>query len=139
MQSGFDLTPSSPAVLSLAIQRAAPLLQSASITSETLSSFTLVLTGYSTTRALTKLDIQVAPKPGQNFSTTQLSVDVSSAASSWFQGAASQGFGGSFLVAIPFSLSNGSTTSDLVHLLQSLSITATNDVGTSSAISVPIP
>jgi hypothetical protein len=85
------------------------------------------------------LDIQVTPKQGQNFSTTQLSVDLSSAASSWFQGAASQGFGGSFLVAIPFSLSNGSTTNDLVHLLQSLSITATNDVGTSSAISVSIP
>ena len=139
MQSGFDLTPSSPTVLSLTIQRAAPQLLSASVASETLSSFTLVLNGYSTTRALSKLNIQVTPKQGQNFSSTQLSIDVSSAASSWFQGAASQGFGGSFSVAVPFSLSNGSTTDDLVHLLQSLSITATNDVGTSSAISVPIP
>jgi len=66
-------------------------------------------------------------------------VDVTTAASAWFQSATSQGFGGSFLVAIPFTLQNGSTTTDLVHLLQSLSITATNDVGASSSISVAIP
>jgi len=139
MQGGFDLTPSSPTVLTLTIPSAAPLIQSASVTSETLSSFTLVLTGYSTTRSLRQFDIQITPKQGQNFSNTHLTVDVSSAATTWFQGTTSQGFGGSFLVAIPFILSNGSTTDDLVHLLQSLSVTASNTVGASSSVSIPIP
>ena len=138
-QGGFDLTPSSPDVLTLTIQRSAPQLLSASVTSETLSSFALVLNGYSTTRTIRQLDIQITPKQGQSFSTTHLTIDVSSASSAWSQSPASQGFGGSFLVTIPFTLSNGNTTGDLVHLLQSLSITATNDVGTSSALSVPIP
>jgi hypothetical protein len=139
IQGGFDLTPSSPNVLSLTIQRSAPQLLNASVTSQTLSSFTVVLNGYSTTRAIRQLDIQITPKQGQNFSVTHLTVDVSSASSAWFQGAASQGFGGSFLVAIPLILANGNTTADLVHMLQSLSITATNDVGASSAVSVTIP
>lgn len=139
MQGGFDLTPSSPNALTLTIQRSAPQLLNASISAQTLSSFTVVLNGYSTTRAIRQLDIQIAPRQGQNLSVTHLTIDVSSASSAWFQSAASQGFGGSFLVAIPFNLSNGNTTDDLVRLLQSLSITATNDVGASSAVSVTIP
>jgi hypothetical protein len=64
---------------------------------------------------------------------------VSSASSAWYQSAASTPFGGAFLIAIPFVLSNGSSTTDLVHMLQSLTITATNSVGVSTSISVPIP
>jgi hypothetical protein len=139
MQGGFDLTPSSPSVLTLTIQRSAPQLLSASVTSKTLSSFSVVLNGYSTTHAIRQLDIRLTPQSGQTFSATHLTIDVSSASSAWFQSTASKGFGGSFLVTIPFALSNGNTTDDLVQLLQSLSITATNDVGTSSEVSVSIP
>lgn len=139
MQGGFDLTPSSPQTLTLTIPKLAPQLINASVSSVTLSSFTVTLSGYSTTRAMRQFDIQITPKSGQRFSTTHLAIDVNSAATSWFQSTASQGFGGSFLVAIPFALSNGSTTTDLVHLIQSLSITATNDVAASNAVSVGIP
>jgi hypothetical protein len=138
-QGGFDLTPSSPDVLTLTIQKAAPQLLSANVTAQTLSSFTVALNGYSTTRTIRQLDIQIAPKQGQNFTTTHLTIDVSSGSSAWFQSITSQGFGGSFLVAIPFNLSSGNSADDLVHMLQSLSITATNDVGASSAVSVTIP
>ena len=111
----------------------------ASISAQTQTSFTVVLTGYSTVRALKQLDVNISPRAGETFTTTHLTIDVSTPASSWFGGATSQAFGGSFLVAIPFSLSNGSSNTDLVHLLQSLSITATNDVGASSAVAVTIP
>ncbi|HYW46538.1 MAG TPA: choice-of-anchor D domain-containing protein [Bryobacteraceae bacterium] len=139
IQDGFDVTPSSPAALTLTIPRSAPQLLSGNVTAETLTTFTLTLSGYSTTRSLTKFDVQITPKQGQSFATTHLTFDVSSASASWFQGTASQGFGGAFSVEVPFVLQNGSTTNDLVHLLQSLSITATNEVGASTAISVPIP
>ena len=138
-QGGYSLTPPSPTTLTLTIARSAPQLTGGSITSETLSSFTLILSGYTTTRGLQTLNIQITPKQGSKFSTSQLTVDVSSAATSWFQGTTSQTFGGSFLIAIPFTLQNGSSTNDLVHSLQSLSITAVNDAGTSNALSVTIP
>ena len=138
MQTGFDLTPASPAVLTLTIPRLATQLQNASVSGETTNSFTVVLTGYTTTRTLRQLDIQVTPQAGQNLSASHLTIDVNSSSAAWFQSAASQAFGGSFLVAIPFTLSGGSAT-DLVHLLQSLSITATNDVGASNALTLAIP
>lgn len=138
-QNGYNLTPSSPTTLTLTVPQAAPQLSSASVTSETLVSFTLILNGYTTTRGLTQLAIQITPKQGQTFSTTSLTINVSSASGAWFQTTTSQAYGGAFLIEIPFVLSNGSTTDDLVHRLQSLSITATNGVGTSSALTVPIP
>src|SRR6201999_4414214 len=80
-QGGFDLTPASPDVLTLTIQKAAPQLVSASLTSQTFTSFTVVLNGYSTTRTIRQLDIQITPRQGQNFSTTHLTIDVSAASS----------------------------------------------------------
>ena len=138
-QSGFALTPDSPPALTLNIARSIAQLTNQSVTAETTTSFTVLLSGYSTTRALTQLTVQINPKAGATFSTTSLTINVASTASSWFQSLTSQAYGGGFSVAIPFTLSNGATTSDLVHQLQSLTITATNDVGTSSAITVPIP
>jgi hypothetical protein len=138
-QNGFDLTPASPTSLTLTIPSSVAQLSSESVTTETLSSFTVILTGYSTTHAVTQLNIQVNPKQGDTFSASNLTINVSSAASVWYQSAASTPFGGAFLIEIPFVLSNGSTTADLVHMLQSVTITATNSVGVSNSISVPIP
>ncbi|HEY2845046.1 MAG TPA: hypothetical protein VGJ09_15395, partial [Bryobacteraceae bacterium] len=139
MHGGFDLTPATPDALTIAIPRMAPKLGSATISSQTTAGFTLVLSGYSTTRGMRQLDIQFTPKAGENFSATKLTIDVSTAASGWYQSAASQSSGGAFAAAIPISLANGSSTDDLVHRLQSLSITATNDAGVSTAVTVPIP
>jgi hypothetical protein len=138
-QNGFNLTPSSPTSLTLTIPSSVAQLSSESVTTETLTSFTVILSGYATTHALTQLNIQINPKPGDTFSTTNLTINVSSASSAWYQSTASTPFGGAFLLEIPFVLSNGSSTADLVHMLQSLTITATNGVGVSSSISVPIP
>jgi hypothetical protein len=138
MQGGFNMTPATPDSLTLTIARSAPQLLSASITSQTLNSFTLVLSGFSTTRTVHQLDIQITPRQGEDFSTTRLTLDVSSASSGWFQSTASQPFGGAFIVAIPFALQNGSSTDDLVRRLQSLSVTAANEIGVSNGVSVPI-
>jgi hypothetical protein len=138
MQGGFNMTPATPDSLTLTIARSAPQLLSASITSQTLNSFTLVLSGFSTTRTVRQLDIQITPRQGENFSTTRLTLDVSSASSGWFQSAASQPFGGAFVVAIPFVLQSGSSADDLVRRLQLLSVTATNELGASNGLEVPI-
>jgi hypothetical protein len=139
MAGGFDMTPTAPDTLSVTIGRSAPQVLSASIASQTLNSFSLLLSGFTTTRGLRQIDIQITPKNGETFTAARLTVDVSSSASAWFQGTASQAFGGSFLVTIPFNLQNGSSTDDLVHRLQSLAVTATNDVGTSNTVTVVIP
>ena len=138
LQNGFNMTPVSPATLTMTIPGAAPQLLTGSISSASTSSFTLILSGYTTTRVLNQLSVQFTPTSGQTFNPSHLTIDVSAASASWFQGTAASGFGGSFLVEVPFTLSNGNSTTNLVGLLQSLSITATNNAGTSSALVVPL-
>jgi hypothetical protein len=138
MKGGFDMTPPSPAPLTIAIPSTAPQLLSATLTSPTTTSFTVVLNGFSTTRALSQLEVDITPQAGVNLSATHLTIDVGTAAASWYQSSASQTAGGTFLAAIPFVLQNGSSTDDLVHRLQSVSITATNQAGKSTSVTVPI-
>jgi hypothetical protein len=138
LPNGFNLTPSSPNVITLAIPALAPQLLTGTVAAETTNGFTLTLTGFTTTRVLNQFSVQFTPVQGHTFNPAQLTIDVSTASAAWFQGTAASGFGGSFLVAIPFTLSEGSSTANLVQLLQSVSITATNAVGTSSAIVVAI-
>ena len=137
LQNGFDMTPALSPAVSLTLARSAPQLLTGSIASQTGSSFALVLGGYSTTRGLRQLDIQITPAAGANFTATRLTVELSSPSSAWFQGAASLPFGGSFLITVPFVLQGGG--GDMVRLLRSLSVTATNDAGTSDPITVTIP
>jgi hypothetical protein len=138
LEGGFDLTPVSPVALTMRIPRSAPRLLTGTITNETLSGFAVTLTGYSTSRSLRQLDIQFTPKSGENFATTHLTIDVASASVAWFQGAPSQQSGGAFQIAIPFTLQNGSTSDDLVHRLESLAVTATNETGSSTALLIPV-
>jgi hypothetical protein len=138
LQGGFNITPPTPDSLTLTIARSAPQLVSASITARTLNSFTLSLSGFSTTRAVRQLDIQITPQPGENLSATRLTLDVTSSSVGWFQSTASQPFGGAFTIAIPFALQSGDSTDDLVRRLQSLRVTATNEIGASNDLEVPI-
>ncbi len=138
LQGSFDITPPAPDSFKITIPRSAPQILNAAVTARTTNGFTVVLTGYSTTRALSKLDVQITPKPGQNLSTSQLSIDVNSASTAWFQSTTSQAFGGSFLIAIPFILDGGGRGADLVQALQSVSIAATNEAGGSTPLAVSL-
>jgi hypothetical protein len=134
LAGGFNLTPPSVDTLNLTIPQMAPQVQAANIVSETLNSFSLVLSGYSTTRGLNQISIDIAGKPGSSFASSHLAIDVSAAAASWYRSTGAATTGGAFLVAIPFNLQNGSTADDLVHLIQSLSVTVTNGIGASNAV-----
>jgi hypothetical protein len=138
LQGGYDLTPPAPATMTLTIPRSAPRLLSGVITNQTINTFSVALTGYSTTRSLKQLEIQVAAKAGENVATSRLTLDVTSAAAAWFQGATSQEAGGGFQLSIPFALQNGNATDDLVRRLQSLTITASNETGASAPLVIAI-
>ena len=139
LQNGYNVTPTPPTTLTLAVPGLAPQLLNGSISAVTTTGFTLTLSGFTTSRVLSQLSIQFTPTSGHTFNPPKMTIDVSSASASWFQGTAASGFGGSFLLQIPFVLSNGSTVAaNLVGFLESLSNTATNNVGTSNQVVVPI-
>jgi hypothetical protein len=138
--SGLNLTPSPAPTVSLTVASAAPTLLTAGVTSEGATSFTLQIIGFATTHSLTKLNFQFTAKSGASVGSGSVSVDVSSASAIWYAGSQSQAFGGQFSISIPFLLTQTSTSTTItpVSEIQSVTITATNDQGTSNSLSAPV-
>jgi hypothetical protein len=137
--SGLDITPASPATVSLTVPAAAVVLLDALVTQESSTSITLEVTGYTTTRTLTAMQFQFTAAASANLTNGTVPVNIQPVAEAWFDSTQSDSFGGQFSISVPFnftttaSLPSGAT---LISLLQSVSITAANEVGTSAAVSV---
>ena len=132
---GIPLTPSNAPTLQFTVPSDAPVLISATVTASTANSVVLSIQGYSTTRSLTTLNAQFTPAAGFSLSATQVSVPLSQPATAWFDSTASQGFGGQFTVTVPFTFSGTPPTGTaLIQTIASVSLTISNSVGTSNAV-----
>ncbi|HTC91312.1 MAG TPA: choice-of-anchor D domain-containing protein [Bryobacteraceae bacterium] len=138
--AGLDVTPTSPPTLQFSVAAAAPVVESLQVSNVTVSSFDLLVIGYSTTRSLTSLTVTFTPASGYNLTTSQFTLSVDQPASVWFQSSTSQTFGGLFEITVPFNLPGtippGKT---LIQAIASAAVTVSNSVGTSSSLSTPIP
>ena len=137
---GVDVTPASPTTLQFSVGAAAPALIAVQPVNETPSSFTLNITGYSTTRTLTSASIQFTAAGTSKVGTAQVTIDLRQASAVWFQSSASQTFGGQFTVSLPFTLQgtppSGTT---LLQAIASVSATLSNEVGASNALQATLP
>jgi hypothetical protein len=130
-----DVTPSSPSTLQFTVAAAAPAL--IAITAGTQGSNTIVLnvSGYSTTRSLTSMTVQFTVAAGFNVTTSQLTVDLTQAAATWFQSSASDEFGGQFVVSVPFTFQGTAPSGQsILNSVTSVTATVSNDHGTSSSL-----
>jgi hypothetical protein len=135
-QTGAPLTPGPGEPLSITVNRSAPKLLSVDIASRTTNAVALYVTGYATTRALRQVTVQLTARGDQKFTSTTLTVNVESAALGWFQSSQSEPFGGLFSLSIPLTFQRGDENEDLVGRVQSFSVTAANEVGTSNPVAV---
>jgi hypothetical protein len=136
---GTDVTPSSPPTLQFTIPSEAPVLESAQIVSETDNSFELVLTGYSTTRSLSALNVTFTAATGFNIQTTIPTIDISQASSAWFASSASEALGGLFQITEPFFLQGTVKVGQaLIESIASVSATVSNSIGTSGSVETPV-
>ncbi len=130
-----DLTPAVPTTLQFAVAPAAPTLIALQIASQSTTGFTIQVTGFTTPRALTSLSVQFTAAPGFSLSTSQFTINVAPVSTVWFEGTASQAFGGQFTLAIPFtfqaSLAAGQS---VISAIASVSVTISNASGTSNSI-----
>ena len=94
-----------PATLtqSITIAPATPVI-SAVTASTNSSGFSVVIIGYSNTRDLSQAVLQFTPASGQTLQTTSLTVSLSSVATAWFGGSASDQYGGQFVLTLPFTV-----------------------------------
>jgi hypothetical protein len=138
-ESGFNLTPDSVGTLRLAVPPGPPRLLNLQIGARTQNSLVLAITGLATTRTLTRVEFRFTPAPNFNVPTTNLTVNIESDASAWFRSTASQAFGGQFFIQIPFTLrSDQASVTSPLDALQSVSVTASNEQGSSNSLSVDL-
>jgi hypothetical protein len=109
------------------------------VASATPTAFSLRVSGYSTTRSLTKLSFQFTPTSDVTTPGSQFTVDISSAAALWYGGTQSQAFGGQFAVTVPFTLQSSATTITVpASKIHSVLVSASNDQGSSNSLTAVI-
>jgi hypothetical protein len=123
-----------PPSVKITIPRMAPAIMpgSVKITNVTASGFQVVLDADSTTRDLSKADLVFNPVSGTQLAGTQaFTVPLTTVTTPWFDQANADGVacGGAFSLTIPFTFSGD------VSAIGSVSVTLTNSVATSSAVS----
>lgn len=140
-EGGLDLTPDKPKQFQVSLAATAPQVLDLSIGSRTGTGFTLLLTGNTTTRSLSKITISFKGKPGYNFPQTEFSQDLTTKSYVWFSSTSAQAFGGQFQIQVPFTLTNSDSSSSAtqpIQAIESVTVTVTNSVGASTAVTVPV-
>lgn len=130
--NGSSVLPSTPIAPTVSIPPLPPVITAGSvqITNLTSTGFDVVLTGYSVTRDMTTANFSFTAAAGTQFTgATTFAVDVTSAFSGWYGSASSQPEGSLFMLTVPFTISGPDT------VLGSVSVTLTNSVGASAAVS----
>ena len=127
-----DLTPPQPLAKSVVLAAGAPQLQKVAIGARSASSFELLITGYSTPRTLSSITLNFTQAQGKSLQTSSLSLDASTAFTSWYQSAASTATGSQFTASVTINVSGDASA------VQSVSVTATNSQGASGPVSVSL-
>jgi hypothetical protein len=116
----------------LTIAASAPVIEanSVQIVNVTSGGFEVELVATSTTRQLNLATFTFSAATGSQISgTATFNVDVSSLLAGWYSSSSGLSYGGAFSLTIPFTLSGSASA------IHSVSVTLTNSVGTSAAVS----
>jgi hypothetical protein len=136
---GIALTPATPDTLVLTVPQAAPRLLNVQVATKTAAGFSVLVTGYATSRQITSIDLTFTAASGENVPTTRVTIPADASFTAWYQSAASAAFGSQFTATIPITL-----TGDLVNVtslsdtVTSVSATLTNRAGSSNAMSANV-
>ena len=137
---GINLTPSVPPSVNLTVASASPRLLSVILGAKTANSITLQISGYSTARSVTQLDLTFTAISGETLGTQRLTIPVEPAFLGYYQGTASAQFGSLFTLTVPLSLAGdvNATSTPLSDTIQSIAVTMANRVGTSNSVSLAL-
>ena len=127
---GFDVTPEPAPELAFTVARNAPELRSLQITNINDAGFAIQITGFATSRSVNQLSFQFSGAAGSDLTTSSINANVETPFRSWYQGSQSGGFGSQFTATVNFNV-DGDVTS-----IDSVAVTATNEVGVSSPVSI---
>ena len=136
---GIALTPTDPPGLTLTVGPAAPRLLSLQVTGKTATGFSLLVTGYATSRQITQIDLTFTATSGESVGTSRLTLPAEPSFNAWYQSTASAAFGSQFTATIPLTLAGDVVNvGTLVQTVKSVSAVLTNRMGASTAVSVDV-
>jgi hypothetical protein len=134
------LTPTTPETIQFTVAPAAPALIALQFTGQSATGLTIEVTGFTTTRSLTSLQVQFTVAPGLSMPTSQFTINVSPIATLWFESTTSQSFGSLFTIAVPFSFQGVVPAGQSVlSAIASVSVTMINAVGSSNSLQAAVP
>jgi hypothetical protein len=128
--SGGAVDLPSPPGFSTSVNTGPPVITAATASTAS-GTLTFTIQGFATTRQITQAKFHFTPAAGTQQTTSDFTVDVSSAFTQWYQSAASKAVGSMFSYTQPFTVQgtlNGSAT-----------VTLVNDKGSSSTVTVQFP
>jgi hypothetical protein len=123
-----NVTPTPAPSTTIVVTPGAPVITGVTAT-RTSSGFTVTVTGYASNRDVDTATYLFSPSGGATLTTSQVSTPITSLFTQWYGTASSAPFGSQFTLTQPFNV-NGSASSVL-----SVSVTLTNALGTSPAVS----
>ena len=130
--ASVDVTPSPAPTAQVVIAPAPPLIRNVQIGARTGNSFEVLITGLSTPRQVSQIQLQFTPTSSGNLQTSNLSINTDGPFSTWFQSQTGIGFGSQFTASVIVTV-NGDVTA-----VQSVSVTASNSQGSSGAVSTTL-
>ena len=127
LAGALDVTPTPAPSRSVRVSPGAPVITSITAT-RTSTGFTVVVAGYSSTRDVASGAYQFSASAGANLLTTQVATPVGTLFTQWYGSSTSAPFGSQFSLTQPFTVTGNTST------VLSVTVTLTNSVGTSPAV-----
>jgi hypothetical protein len=121
-----------PIAYDIAIPAAAPVIYSVELLSESTNAVNLLVKGYSTTRSVQQVSLDLAPNVGAILQTTALRADVEKAFDTWFKTSAGQSFGSQFALTLQLNVTGA------VSAIKSVNVSAANAAGNSTAVGLAL-
>jgi hypothetical protein len=100
---GVDVTPSPAPTVSTQINRAAPVITSATVVRNS-GGFNIVVVGFSTAREVTQAVYNFTAAAGQTLQVSQVTIPLDTLFSNWYQDPANTPYGSQFVLTQPFSI-----------------------------------
>jgi hypothetical protein len=128
--AAVDVTPSPAPVAKMVVTAGPPQLTNVQVGARTANSFEILITGLSTPRQVSQLNLTFAPAPGSSLQTANLFVNTDASFSTWFQSQSGISFGSQFTASVTVNVAGD------FNAVQSVSVTAANAKGDSNSMSV---
>jgi hypothetical protein len=126
---GLDITPSPAPSISTRVSRGAPVVVSAKLIRNG-TGFNIQITGYSTAREITQATFSFKALGANTLQQSQITVQLGTLFSAWYQNSTSITFGSQFLFTQPFTIQGDAT------MVAPDTVTLANSLGSSAAAPV---